>query len=601
MPRRSNTQNAFNSPIYDYRIEKGISRANLAAQLGVHSATILRWESGLSRPSQLVLEQLKSLHLSKESPSRIMKGSVSRLSQHALAGQSTTDTARELEKQAKISLNFDRKAIAALPSPWVRNGPPDQSAFHQAMIEMQLSGLRTLSSKMLAHRYSMLQSLEECGDTYQFRLERPKPFATSWNSNYGSHGWHRYVGRFPPHVIRSLLNRFGANASTVVCDPFLGSGTTAVECRLLGIPFVGIEICPLSCLMSRTKSNFPVDTTSINKAIANFEKFYSDEIGIFLAKRSLSAITHNQVLSRPGNLISAFQNIEKWFATDALLGASIALQFGMGLKGFAKDAFLLALSAKMRSIGNVDVDVVRAEYSRKPRVDVDVGGLIVRHLKRMVRDIDSMVESHESILGAPGTISIKEGSVLDIELAPESIDHVITSPPYGIEVISYLRTHLLSYRTLLCELDHDPYDTRDKTIGSEYTPETQSFDAKRLNSFSPTLEKFFNSLVVDRSLEDRKIAMMKFFDDLYVVGKKLHKWLKKGGCVAFILGNKKLGTEIIPADRIVVELFVTLGFIHEESIRHKLKTNNSNSSVPWQDRIIEEETILLFRKRPLRT
>ena len=159
-----------------------------------------------------------------------------------------------------------------------------------------------------------------------------------------------------------------------------------------------------------------------------------------------------------------------------------------------------------------------------------------------------------------------------------------------------MRTHLLSYRTLIAELKHDPYDTRDKTIGSEYTPESKHFDPTRLMKLSPTFKVFFGALTVEKPLVNRRDAMMQFFDDLLIVGEKLERWLKMDGCVAFILGNKRLGTEIIPADTIVIELFESAGLKHEKSIRHKLKTNNSNSSVPWQDRIIEEESILFFRK-----
>ena len=34
----------------------------------------------------------------------------------------------------------------------------------------------------------------------------------------------------------------------------------------------------------------------------------------------------------------------------------------------------------------------------------------------------------------------------------------------------------------------------------------------------------------------------------------------------------------------------------EESFQHKLKTNNSNSQVPWQSRIIDQEFIMVFTK-----
>ena len=72
-----------------------------------------------------------------------------------------------------------------------------------------------------------------------------------------------------------------------------------------------------------------------------------------------------------------------------------------------------------------------------------------------------------------------------------SVSHIITSPPYGIEAISYLRTHLLSYRSLIAYLDHDPYDTREKTIGSEYLIEIENDAGVRSNEALTNLSVSF--------------------------------------------------------------------------------------------------------------
>jgi len=90
--------------------------------------------------------------------------------------------------------------------------------------------------------------------------------------------------------------------------------------------------------------------------------------------------------------------------------------------------------------------------------------------------------------------------------------------------------------------------------------------------------------------------MLQFFDDMLSVGERMSKWLRDDGQVAFIIGNKRLGEDVIPMDSIVTELFTYCGLKFVAAIRHKLKTNNSNSQVPWQERIIQEESILLFKR-----
>ena len=586
----------LNERLRAFRESHGMSRATLAEGLGITPITLYRWETGSTRPSPLAAEKLHELGFGAISPNETNLASISRL-KSLPKGAGTKTHAITLRDAGKAVIKTSSGRINIVTAPFVRNGPPDQVEFHETLLNLQ-GGSNHLPAATIARRLSLVEEVEGIGETAQTLLERPKSTAVSWNSNYGTHGWHRYVGRFPPHLIRALLNHFGADAKTVVCDPFAGSGTTAVECRLLGIPFVGIEICPLSCLMTRTKATFPATPQMLVDVAKSFSQFYEKRSKSFLKGRSATDTTHKEVLERKGNSVPTFTNIEKWFTPEALLGTSIAVEFGMSLEGFAREATLLAISAKMRSIGNLDVDVVRAEYRKTPRKNVDVGKLVDKQLHKMANDIKASISSHADIIGEPTSITLHEASVLDVDLPDKSIDCIITSPPYGVEAISYLRTHLLSYRALFTFLGHDPYDTRDKTIGAEYIADFENNTKYSSELVSPTCRIFFANLKPnpDSKYNARRAAMIHFCDDMLAVGKKMSKWLKFDGQVAFIIGNKRLGDDIIPMDTIVIELFANCGLEFSKAIKHKLKTNNSNSQVPWQERIIQEESILLFKK-----
>jgi DNA modification methylase len=71
-----------------------------------------------------------------------------------------------------------------------------------------------------------------------------------------SHDLHYYKAKFFPRLARSLLNvcarRTGVTSPRVL-DPFVGSGTTLLEGSLLQMPSVGLDIDPLSVLISRVK------------------------------------------------------------------------------------------------------------------------------------------------------------------------------------------------------------------------------------------------------------------------------------------------------------------------------------------------------------
>ena len=269
--------------------------------------------------------------------------------------------------------------------------------------------------------------------------------------------------------------------------------------------------------------------------------------------------------------------------------------------GYVKDFITIALSSKMRSIGNVDVDVVRAEYRKEPRQNVDVLKLVVRQIQKMASGINCTFSACKNTITGAESIKIIEGSVLNAEIAPNSISHIITSPPYGVESLSYLRTHLLSFRALEPILGVDPYNFGDGIIGSEYLgdslPDTEKF---KVAGASKTYKSYFASIYNNansKKEEKRIVMMMQFFEDMYEVVERFSRWLKPDGKVAFVIGNKKLGDSIIPTDKIIEEIFSFFGFRLVESIAHKLKTNNSNSQVPWQERIIENEYIMIFERK----
>lgn len=585
---------SFSERLRSYRTVTGKTREELASDLGVTPITISRWETGSTKPSPLAAAKLRDHGFGEIAVSETNEASIPRIRQ-----RSSSQTLEAQDGIAKVRLQTPNGPLVVVPSPFVRNGPPDQTQFHETLLRLQAATTQ-LDVGDLAQRLSMVESVETHGTPSQHRLERPRPKAVSWNSNYGTHGWHRYVGRFPPHLVRSLLNHFGAGPQSVVADPFCGSGTAAVECRLLGIPFVGIEICPLSCLIARTKAGFPLDPQLLSHLAARYRSYYTIAWSEFVSAHDASHLTIEAVLGRPGNPVPHFANIERWFSAEALLGVSITVQFGMELTGFERDAVLLALSAKMRSIGNVDVDVVRAEYRKQARQGVDVMQLVSRQLEKMAGDVTRAMKSHAGLLQPLPTVEIHEGSALEVDLGEQSVDHIVTSPPYGVEAISYLRTHLLSYRSLVAILKHDPYETREKTIGSEYVPKLAENSVTRASAVSSTCEQFFTQEAdaIEPKYRQRQAAMLQFFDDLLCMGERMSCWLRPHGQIAFVVGNKKLGDRVIPTTEIVQELFSSAGLLLENEIRHKLKTNNSNSQVPWQDRIIQEESVMIFRKGP---
>lgn len=93
------------------------------------------------------------------------------------------------------------------------------------------------------------------------------------SKNDSLHRWLKYKEGFSAELVRQLLQDFKLKENDVVLDPFMGSGTTALVCCMLGINGRGYDILPMSKVSIQAKSAvYNYDVNEIKDTIDEIER-----------------------------------------------------------------------------------------------------------------------------------------------------------------------------------------------------------------------------------------------------------------------------------------------------------------------------------------
>lgn len=235
------------------------------------------------------------------------------------------------------------------------------------------------------------------------------------------HDWYRFVLSFPPHLVREYLKDFGVESSQRVLDPFCGTGTTLVECQKQGISSVGIEANPMAAFASRTKINWSVDPKGLVYHASQLAAVAEAELDLALPPlRTLEPERLKLLL--------------KGSISPLPLHKTLVLLEGIQKENCRyTDLERLALAkALVTSIGNLRFG---------PEVGVGTAKLDVPVLAVWLGEIAAIAWDLEQVHPKTSLARIYQGDARQIlgELATNSIDAVITSPPYPNEK-DYTRT-----------------------------------------------------------------------------------------------------------------------------------------------------------------
>lgn len=254
------------------------------------------------------------------------------------------------------------------------------------------------------------------------------------------HDWYRFVLSFPPHLVGDYVRRFGLGEAQTVLDPFCGTGTTLVECKKLGVPSIGMEANPMAHFASSVKVDWSADGAALandgERAASAAEKVlhqqglpHRNDLPLFAAHQRGPAELRVLPTEQAKLLLKGSISALPLHKTLTLLD-EIQAQGGPHLLRYGRLALAKALVTK---IGNL-----------KFGPEVGVGAIkadapVIFAWKQALNDISrdlTLLGNHAEVAARVLQADARQA---DRALPPNSIDAVITSPPYPNEK-DYSRT-----------------------------------------------------------------------------------------------------------------------------------------------------------------
>lgn len=397
------------------------------------------------------------------------------------------------------------------------------------------------------------------------------------NTKTFTHCYHNYPAMMIPQIAERILTKYGYD-SRLLFDPYCGTGTSLVEANLKGINAIGTDLNPLARLIAKTKT-LKIDIQTLDFYLKEFNDFTfsllfdSTKISIEIPKIKNIDFWFNQVVQEKLALIKFF--IDKIEDEDI------------------SNFFKIAFSETVRESSftrNSEFKLFRMSAEQMKKFNPNVFGLMQSKLARNHKGLKSFLEqkqkSNSQVFDFNTTNQIQH-------IENESVDIVITSPPYGDSrtTVAYGQFSRLANEWLGVE---NANQIDNNLMGGRQQKQACSFESQALNE---SLEKIAN---VDAK---RAKEVSSFYCDYQKSIENVSKTIKNGRYACYVVGNRKVKGEILPTDEITKDFFENQGFEYVETIirnipNKRMPSKNSPSNVVGQkDETMNNEFIVVMQKK----
>ncbi len=351
-----------------------------------------------------------------------------------------------------------------------------------------------------------------------------------------THRLHAFAAKFPPQLPRLFINQL-THPGDWVLDPMCGSGTTLVEAVLADRHAVGIDLDPLAVLVAYIKC-LPLDLACCVNAGANV---------LGHARKRLHSVSMDELTQwyKP----EAINFFNYWFEARTIrelfaLIQEIQAVDDVEIRTFLKVVFSSAIITKHGTL-------TRARDLAHSRPHRDVNKKVTDNAIDFFEErLSQAIQIMQTVAGARRIAMVARSDARSLPLADNSIDLIVTSPPYAANAIDYMRANKFS----LMWFGEEPKGLtklRGKYIGAELRTENLEF-------LSDTANRVMRRLKRER--EVRAAVVGHYYRDMETALHEMLRVLREERAAVLVVGSSVIQGVDILAPTVLAELAPTIGF-----------------------------------------
>lgn len=388
------------------------------------------------------------------------------------------------------------------------------------------------------------------------------------------HKWYPYIEGFSDSFVKSILEKHPL--SSLVYDPFNGSGTTMLTAAYSGYSVIASEINPFMQFVADVKVN------TVKAIAASTEK-------LMRLSEAESLFAQFTDTTYPDLAVSKYINdcfiLDGFFEQLALKKIAFIKSFiAMEEDDDIRDILRLCLASILVEVSTM---IRAADLRRRTPSELNLGErkVITLFNEKLASIIDDIHAVGEVAISSAKIVSDNAKTVM-----PEldgTVDVIITSPPY-INGTNYFRNTKIELWILdFITSPDDLRKYRSKAITAGINNVSKDIDKPRL---FPFVEEHAQQL--DEVSPDKRIPAMirSYFSDMSVVFANLSRILKPGGKLYFDIGDSEYYGVHIPVDDIIERIAGDSGLTLSQSLVTRNRKSKKGTTL--------NQKLLVFEKPP---